>query len=60
MSLGALREHGLQTAAIVQQTLVLVCWLTERYLVEGRAVTTRMKSRVGRGGQEHTGCHSQA
>ena len=25
----------MQAAAIAQQTLVLVCWLTERYLVEG-------------------------
>lgn len=25
----------IQAAAIAQQTLVLVCWLTERYLVEG-------------------------
>ncbi|CAK8986251.1 unnamed protein product [Durusdinium trenchii] len=36
MLMGVSADDEGKTAAIVQQTLVLVCWLTERYLVEGR------------------------
>lgn len=36
MLMGVSADDEGKAAAIAQQTLVLVCWLTERYLVEGR------------------------
>ena len=35
----------MQAAAIAQQTLVLVCWLTERYLVEGPSAEPELKTK---------------
>jgi len=35
LAASCVRVFNMQAAAIAQQTLVLVCWLTERYLVEG-------------------------